>query len=187
MCYIGGEVLLNHLMFADDIYVFCPSVRGLQSSLYNRCISSSYRSHGIIFNCSETVCMTFKTKSAKSTVIPLLTLGGQSVKSVNCKYLGVVLGTELSDDKDIERQLRYQYCAANKLRVSFSRCSNVVKNELFPSVRPCTHHDYGVITWRHACRHCVWPIILGAGFYTRASQTFLFCDPFEKSFFYATR
>ena len=28
-CYIG-EVLLNHLMFADDICVLCPSVRGLQ-------------------------------------------------------------------------------------------------------------------------------------------------------------
>jgi len=31
-CYIG-EVLLNHLMFADDIYVFWPSIRGLQSIL----------------------------------------------------------------------------------------------------------------------------------------------------------
>jgi len=29
-CYIG-EVLFNHLMFADDICVFCPSVRGLRS------------------------------------------------------------------------------------------------------------------------------------------------------------
>jgi len=28
-CYIG-EVLLNHLMFADDICVFSPSVRWLQ-------------------------------------------------------------------------------------------------------------------------------------------------------------
>jgi len=27
-CYIG-EVLSNHLMLADDICVFCPSVRGL--------------------------------------------------------------------------------------------------------------------------------------------------------------
>ena len=31
-CYIG-EVLLNHLMFADDICVFCPSVRWLQRIL----------------------------------------------------------------------------------------------------------------------------------------------------------
>ena len=31
-CYIG-EVLLNHMMFAEDICVFCPSVRGLQRLL----------------------------------------------------------------------------------------------------------------------------------------------------------
>jgi len=37
-----------------------------------------------------------------------MTLGGQNVKSVDlCKYLGIVLDTELSDDKDIQRQLRY--------------------------------------------------------------------------------
>jgi len=71
---------------------------------------------GIIFNCSKTVCMMFKSKSTKSTIIPLLTLGGQSVKSVtHYKYFEIVLDTELSDGKDIQRQLRYQYCAANKL------------------------------------------------------------------------
>jgi len=53
--------------------------------------------------------MTHKAKNAKSIVTSLLTLGGQNVKSVkNYKYLGVVLDTELSDDKDIQRQLRYQ-------------------------------------------------------------------------------
>jgi len=31
--------------------------------------------HKNIFNCSKTVCMTFKAKSAKSTVTPLLTHG----------------------------------------------------------------------------------------------------------------
>ena len=31
-CYIG-DALLNHLMFADDICVFCPSVRSLQGLL----------------------------------------------------------------------------------------------------------------------------------------------------------
>jgi len=58
----------------------------------------------------------------------------QKVKSVcQYKYLGILLDTELSDDKDIQRQLRYQYCAANKLRASFSCCSNAVKNVLFRS------------------------------------------------------
>jgi len=76
--------------------------------------------------------MTFKAKSAKSTVTPLLTLGGLNVKPINhCKYLGVVLDTELSDDKDIQRQLKCQYCAANKLRASLSPCSNAKCTFLF--------------------------------------------------------
>ena len=91
-------------------------------------------SHGIIFNCNKTVCMTYRAKSAKSTITPLLTLGSQNVKSVTqYKYLGIILDAELSDDKGIQRQMRYQYCAANKLRDSFSRCSNAVKNVLFRS------------------------------------------------------
>ena len=79
--------------------------------------------------------MMFKAKRAKSTATPVLKLGGQYKKSVDqYKYLGILLDTELSHDKDIQRQLRYQYnCAANMLRASFSRCSNAVKNVLFHS------------------------------------------------------
>ena len=53
-CYIG-DVLLNHLMFADDICVFCPSVGWLQRMLD---VCQAYaESHGVIFNCNKTVCM----------------------------------------------------------------------------------------------------------------------------------
>ena len=119
-------------MFADGICVLCPNVRWLQRILD---VCQAYaESHGIIFNCNKTVCMTFKAKSARSTATPVLKLGGQYVNSVDqYKYLGIVLDTELSDDKDIQRQLRYQYCAAKKLRASFSRCSNAVENVLFRS------------------------------------------------------
>ena len=88
-------------MFADDICVFCPSVRWLQRILD---VCQAYaESHGIIFSCNKTVCMTFKAKSAKSTATPVLKLGGQYVKSVDqYKYLGTVLDTELSDYKDIQ-------------------------------------------------------------------------------------
>jgi len=87
-----------------------------------------------------------EAKSAKNAVTSLLTLGGQNAKSVDhYKYLGIVLDTELSDDKDIQRHLRYQYCAANKLRASFSRCSNAVKNVLFRSF--CTP----MYTWQLWC------------------------------------
>jgi len=47
--------------------------------------------------------MTFKAKSAKSTATPVLKLEGQYVNFVDqYKYLGIVLDTELSDDKDIQ-------------------------------------------------------------------------------------
>ena len=102
-------------MFADDICVFCPSVRGMQSML-DVCEAGS---HEMMFNCSETACMMFEAKTVKTTVIPLLTLGVLTVKSIShYKYLGIVLDIELSDDKDIQRQLRYQYYLL--MRASFS-------------------------------------------------------------------
>jgi len=59
-------------------------------------------------------------------VNPALHMGGKNLKPFNhYKYLGAVLKTELSNDKDIQSQLLYQYCAANKLRASFPmfKCS----------------------------------------------------------------
>jgi len=35
-----------------------------------------------------------------------------------------------------------------------------------PFVRACMHHNYGVISASHACRDCVWPIIVDAELYT---------------------
>jgi len=35
-----------------------------------------------------------------------------------------------------------------------------------PFVRPCMHHNYGVMSRSHACRDCVWHIILDADLYT---------------------
>jgi len=71
--------------------------------------------------------MTFKTKKAKSTNIPLLERGVQRVKCVSHhKYLGIVLDIELSDDKDVQRKLRYQ-------KLLFPDFSSAVKNVLFRS------------------------------------------------------
>ena len=61
--YYIGEILLNHLTFFDDICVFCPSARGLQSIL-DVCQAYAESHKKIIFNCSKTVCMMFMTKSA---------------------------------------------------------------------------------------------------------------------------
>ena len=57
-----------------------------------------------------------------------------------------------------------------------------------PFVLPCMHHNYGGISGSHACRDCVWPIILDAELYatypgervlvaTRFNVTFLSLRP----------
>ena len=110
--------------------------------------------------------MTFKAKRAKSTTTPVLKLGGQYVKSVDqYKYLGILLDTELSDDKDIRRQLRYQYCAANKLRASFFRSSNAVKNVRFRSI--CTPM-YASQLWCNFRKPCMQRLRVAYNFACRA-------------------
>ena len=47
------------------------------------------------------------------------------VKSV--RYLGVQLNSDLLDDDDIVRQLRFIYGTGSKLKYRFSKCSFVVK------------------------------------------------------------
>jgi len=93
----------------------------------------------------------------ESTAILLLTLSVLKVKYISrYKYLGIVLDIELSDDKDIQRQMRYQYEAVNKRRVSFSRCSNPVK-KFFSSLkkflrRSCTDYKRFETTRYHCFR-----------------------------------
>ena len=33
-------------------------------------------------------------------------------------------------------------------------------------IRPCMHHKYGGLSESHACKDCVWPVILDAELYT---------------------
>ena len=105
-------------------------------------------------------------KSAKSTATPVLKLGGHYVKSVDqYKYLGISLDTELSDSNDIKKQLRYQYCSANKLRASFSRCWNIVKNELLRSF--CTPM-YASQLWCNFRKSCIQRLRVAYNFGCRA-------------------
>ena len=95
--------------------------------------------------------MTVKAKSAKSTATPVLKLGGQYVKSVDqYNHLGIVLDTELSDAKDIQRQLRYQYLQQTSCE-PLSRCSNAVKNVLFRSFCTPTYASQLCCNFRKSC------------------------------------
>ena len=112
--------------------------------------------------------MTFKAKSAKCTVIPVLKLGGQYVKAVDqYKYLGILLDTELSDDKDIQRNCDINIVHQTSCEPLFPVVQMQLKTYFFvPFVHPCMHLNYGVISGSHACRDCGWHIILVAELYT---------------------
>ena len=130
-CFVGSS-LLNHLMFADNLCVFSPSVKGLQK-LINVCKEYAVN-NCIIFNNDKTVGMIHQNKKFKVNVEPNIILDGRCIKFVNSvKYLGVLITNDLYDDLDINRLLRYLYCVGNTLRSKFHNCSNQVKNVLFCS------------------------------------------------------
>ena len=153
-CYVG-EVVLNHLMFADDICVLFPSVRRLQRILD---VCQAYaKSHGIIFNCTKAVCMTFKAKSAKSEATPLLKLGGQYVKSVDqYKIWGLYWIQSSQMTKTFRDNCDINIVQQTSCETLFPDVQMHLKAYFFvPFVRPCMHHNYGGISGSHACRDCV--------------------------------
>ena len=96
-------------MFADDLCVFSPSVKGLQK-LVNVCKGYAVNNY-IIFNNDKTVGMIHQNKKSKVNVEPNFILDGRCIKFVNSiKYLGVLITNDFFDDLDINRHLRYLYC-----------------------------------------------------------------------------
>jgi len=80
-------------------------------------------------------------------------------------------------------------CSKQAANFFFPMLHAVKRFFYFLSVRPCMHHNLGVISGRHACRDCVWRIFLGAGLYTtcrgervsvviRFNVTFLYLTPY---------
>ena len=105
VCFVCSS-LLNHLMFADDLCVFSPSVKGLQI-LVNVCKEYAVN-NCIIFNNDKTVGMIHQNKKFKVNVKPNIILDGRRIEFVNSvKYLGVLITNDLYDDLDINRHLRY--------------------------------------------------------------------------------
>ena len=86
-------------MFADDLCVFSPSVKGLQK-LVNVCKEYAVN-NCIIFNNDKTVDMIHQNKKFKVNVETNITSDGRCIKFVNSvKYLGLLITNDLYDDLD---------------------------------------------------------------------------------------
>jgi len=138
-----GNMIVNHLMFADDICVFSPSISRLQC-LLNIC-GDYAAEHDITFNCNKTIGVLFCPKKYKQPGLSNVFLNGVRVQFLDrVKYLGVWINASLKDDDDNQRQVKSLYCAANKLRGTFDQCFPAVKYTLF---RACCMPMYACQSW----------------------------------------
>ena len=101
-------------------------------------------------NAAKTVCMVFNPKCRRMIIapeFPNFTICGAELEFVSeFKYLGHVIDHELSDDKDVKREIRNLFMRCNILIRRFSKCSTAVKLLLFKAYCLCLY-DVGI--WRN--------------------------------------
>lgn len=130
-CFVNDSIL-NHLIYADDIVLFAPSVNGLQQ-LVNIC--HSFISERLLsLNVNKTKCMIFYKNKRNVAQPTSVMINGERVDYVpKIKYLGYYFNTQNSDDDHIEYLYRGLCARSNLILRNFSKCNTEVKKMLFQS------------------------------------------------------
>ena len=118
-CSVGGR-MFNHLIYADDIVILCPSLTGLQT-LLNEC-ELYIRSIKLCLNTRKTKCMMFcKSRQQHQHPTPLV-INNTIIDFVDeFRYLGYVVVYNNSDDKHTERLYRGLCVRANSILRNFDK------------------------------------------------------------------
>ena len=91
-CNIGcvfGSHVINHISYADDLIIVCPSAKGLQSLIT---ISQTYGDdHDIHFNLEKTVGMLIQPKNSKIYCSCDIFLNGNKLRFVDTNILELLL------------------------------------------------------------------------------------------------
>ena len=125
-----ANIIINHLLYADDLVLLCPSHRGLQE-LLSLCEKYAYE-HDIKFNTKKSVVLVRRSKLLKNAFIPPFELCNEKLKEVKeVKYLGHFITSDGKDDKDMSRACRQLYAQGNSLIRKFHMCTDRVKIKLF--------------------------------------------------------
>ena len=130
-CSYNNQVI-SHLMYADGLVLFAPSVSGLNKLL--RVCETFSEQHDVKHNTRKSAIMIFRSNNLKDANLPSFYLNDCVLDEVtSIKYLGHFISNDLRDDRDIERQYRHLYAQANSLIRKFHMCSIEVKITLFRS------------------------------------------------------
>ncbi len=132
-CKIGcitGAILINHLMYADDLVIMCPYSRGLARLLK---ICSKYGiENDIRYNSTKSIVMIIRSKQKKKLTMPKFHLNGVELPAnIETVYLGNFITEDFHDDRDIQRQCHKLYSQGNMFVRKFSMCSPDVNVSLF--------------------------------------------------------
>ena len=126
----GTQILVNHLMYADDLVLLSPCHKGL-TELISTCERYA-ESHNIVFNPNKSASIIFPYKNARKDVFNNFYLNGVPINFVErIKYLGYHIDHELNDDTAMLNQVRQIYARGNQLRRDFQMCSLDCKRLLF--------------------------------------------------------
>ena len=107
-----NDSCLNHILFADGLCCFSPSLTGLQN-LVNVCNAYSC-SHDIVFNYRKSVGALFFSENFKLSKPPFLPLGFDMVEFVDrVKYLDIIMDSSSNKNCDISKQTRDLCCIGN--------------------------------------------------------------------------
>jgi len=178
-CYVG-DTLVNHLMYADDICLVCPSVKALQR-LISICELSG-ADIDMLFNESKTLCMYFPCRRFRMSMpLPPLMLYGTALKyASSTTYLGYIITPDLSDDAAIRAHVRGFYSRANSLLRRFRYCSAAVKSELFSAycspmycAQIWSNYSVSAISKLRVAYHSAMKLLFSVGRHTSTSWLFV--------------
>ena len=104
---------LNHVLYADDICLFVPTVSVMQT-LLDVCYEYG-TDNDILFNPIKPVCTILKPK-VYIIYLSEVFIGSDALKSMKeSKYLVYTFRVSKSDDCDVLRQMRLLYAKSNKV------------------------------------------------------------------------
>ena len=110
-CLYAGTIM-NHMMYADDLCVFSPSVAGLRK-LTDFC-AKYVNMFDITCNTNKYFCMVIDNKLRdKKNIHPVFINNHTLPHTEIYKYLGHIINNNLTNDDDIARQKRCIYAHAN--------------------------------------------------------------------------
>ena len=125
-----SDLIINHIMYADDLVLISPSSAGLKI-LLDVCHRFGLQ-NDIKFNSKKSAILPFLPENKKKLRIPTFELNKESIPITDSfRYLGHILSCDGSDDLDIQRQRKKVYAQGNSILRKFHMCSVEVKVLLF--------------------------------------------------------